>query len=106
MEMDTRVELELEPVGKEIKSKDQSEDERESEENQLQLEQKNRLTPVKIIPAQGGNADLEETPRTPPPMSLQPGTSRQLFREAALAHGGQESTSLLQQELNNRNVYR
>ncbi|XP_016947158.1 phosphatidylinositol 4-phosphate 5-kinase type-1 alpha [Drosophila biarmipes] len=103
--MDTRVELELEPVGKDTdKSKEEQEDAREPEETQLQLEQKSLLTPVKIIPAQSGNGDLEETPRTPrtpPPMSLQPGTSRQLFREAALAHGGQESTSLLQQELNN-----
>ncbi|XP_016984493.2 phosphatidylinositol 4-phosphate 5-kinase type-1 alpha [Drosophila rhopaloa] len=102
--MDTRVELELEPVGKQQVPKDQPEDERESEENQLELERKSLLTPVKInLPASGSPAveDLEDTARTPPPISLQPGTSRQLFRDAALAHGGQETTSLLQQELNN-----
>ncbi|XP_017051610.1 phosphatidylinositol 4-phosphate 5-kinase type-1 alpha [Drosophila ficusphila] len=107
--MDTRVELELEPVGKqrqEEQPKDEpEEDERESKENQLEMEQKSLLTPVKTnLPPTGSPAvqELESTPRTPPPpMSVQPGTSRQLFREAAMAHGGQESTSLLQQELNN-----
>ncbi|XP_016992936.2 phosphatidylinositol 4-phosphate 5-kinase type-1 sktl [Drosophila takahashii] len=94
MEMDTRVELELQPVVKEDKAEEKDHQDQETEENQLQLEQKSLLTPVRILPAPV--ADLEDTPRTP-----QPGTSRQLFREAALAHGGQESTALLQQELNN-----
>lgn len=103
--MDTRVELELEPVGKQDRLKDQPDDKNEPLENQLELEQeqehKSLLTPVKIPPAQTASPDQEATPSTPPPMSLQPGTSRQLFRDAAMAHGGQETTSLLQQELNN-----
>lgn len=111
--MDTRVELELQPVGKE-EQQQQHDDTKpqeppEAEENQLQ--RKSLLTPVKIIdtskqsPTGNSIQELEGTPRTPrtppAPMNLQPGTSRQLFRDAALGHGGQETTALLQQELNN-----
>ncbi|XP_017073002.1 phosphatidylinositol 4-phosphate 5-kinase type-1 alpha [Drosophila eugracilis] len=101
--MDTRVELELEPVGKQDKlnDHDQQEDAPGSQDNQLELEKKSLLTPVKILPAQDASPDLESMPSTPLAMNVQPGTSRQLFKEAALAHGGQETTSLLQHELNN-----
>ncbi|KAH8371915.1 hypothetical protein KR093_009273 [Drosophila rubida] len=48
------------------------------------------------IPAQG----CSSTPSTPAITAPVAGTSRQLFREAANAHGGQESMALLQQEIN------
>ncbi|KAH8301689.1 hypothetical protein KR059_008671 [Drosophila kikkawai] len=118
--MDTRVELELQPVGKEEEEKQQQQQQQQDdtkpqktpEAEEYQLQRKSLLTPVKIIPQDSskesptGNSiqELEgtpRTPRTPPPMNMQPGTSRQLFRDAALAHGGQESTALLQHELNN-----
>ncbi|XP_017093681.2 phosphatidylinositol 4-phosphate 5-kinase type-1 sktl [Drosophila bipectinata] len=114
--MDTVVELELEPVGKQDVPKDIPEEASESlPEKPMQLERKSLLTPVKTVteaptttftlrtPSGNSIQDLESTPltpKTPVPLSLQPGTSRQLFKEAALAHGGRESTALLQQELN------
>ncbi|KAH8280442.1 hypothetical protein KR018_007484 [Drosophila ironensis] len=102
--MDTRVELELEPVG------NQQPDLKEKEKDLLQEGLKSRddpavvqslLTPVKVGRTLSGHSIQDAEPTTPPPKSPQPGTSRQLFREAALAHGAQETAALLQQELNN-----
>ncbi|XP_034650094.1 phosphatidylinositol 4-phosphate 5-kinase type-1 alpha [Drosophila subobscura] len=122
--MDTRVELELRPMGEEKLKPEvelgvpQSEPNRETEsEAELELEegepeQKHLLTPNHALATSSSvNSihDLQASPRTPTPTLTQspptpqlnalPGTSRQLFREAALAHGGLESTGLLQQEL-------
>ncbi|EDV35976.1 uncharacterized protein Dana_GF12741 [Drosophila ananassae] len=112
--MDTVVELELEPVGKQQDlPKDIPEEPLQSQaEKPLQLERKSLLTPAKTVvdaptttftlrtPSGNSIQDLENTPLTPKTPPVQPGTSRQLFTEAAQAHGGRESTALLQQELN------
>ncbi|XP_075168342.1 skittles [Haematobia irritans] len=63
----------------------------------------NKTTTATITIIKPSASDNEETPRTPSPSQSQsqprPSTSRQLFRDAAIAHGGQESTALLQQEI-------
>ncbi|XP_033246672.1 phosphatidylinositol 4-phosphate 5-kinase type-1 alpha-like [Drosophila miranda] len=124
--MDTRVELELLPIGEENlkpelqlqpeesqsdpKMETEYEAEAELELEEGEAEQKHLLTPNHALATSSlGNSihDLQASPRTPTPTStppplllnVLPGTSRQLFRDAALAHGGLESTSLLQQEL-------
>ncbi|EDW85930.1 uncharacterized protein Dwil_GK22881 [Drosophila willistoni] len=108
--MDPRLELELHATQKE-------------EDQEPEPEQRHLLTPVKDVapplpstppPPAIANSNstnsigeyitpitpTASTPRAPSPLQLntQPGTSRQLFKEAALAHGGLESTSLLQHE--------
>ncbi|XP_060652094.1 phosphatidylinositol 4-phosphate 5-kinase type-1 alpha [Drosophila nasuta] len=55
-----------------------------------------------VIPVIQQTCSTPSTP-LPQPQPVEPvaGTSRQLFREAANAHGGQESLALLQQEISN-----
>ncbi|XP_073848650.1 skittles [Musca autumnalis] len=62
-------------------------------------------TAIKPLPA----SDTEDSPRTPSPTNSQnprPSTSRQLFKEAAIAHGGQETNSLLQHEITQQQKFK
>ncbi|XP_013098405.2 phosphatidylinositol 4-phosphate 5-kinase type-1 alpha [Stomoxys calcitrans] len=73
----------------------------------------NKTTTATITIIKPSPSDNEDNaPRTPSPTQSQthlqprPSTSRQLFRDAAIAHGGQESTALLMHEISQQQKFK
>ncbi|XP_030369125.1 phosphatidylinositol 4-phosphate 5-kinase type-1 alpha [Scaptodrosophila lebanonensis] len=123
--MDTRIELQLKPIGVQGKDQQEHRDEQEQQEEEeeqplpTKLNEASTTTAIIVKPpdiqlptssSHNSINDFMVVPHSPiippspaapstPTSNVQPSTSRKLFHDAASQHGGFESSALLNQEL-------